>query len=489
MFQSGGRQIQCPNCHQPIAVQIEQVIDGGRDSQAKARLLSGRLNVAVCPNCGYEFRITAPLVYHDGGKELLLINIPMELGLPQAEQERIVGSMTRAIVDSLPQEQRKGYLLTPRNTLTMQGMIDTILEADGITREMVEARRAKLRLAEQFLQTDPEQWPTMAQEHDAEIDEEFFTLLVASAQGAAANGRADIADQLMLLREALLQSTTVGQALLGEVEQQEQMIQEVSQDLTTLGDDVRRENFVDLAVRYAALDDADERLQVLVGLVRPALDYQFFQVFAERIEQAADDDERAMLTDVRDHLLQLTEAVDAHTQNTLQASANVLQTILDAPDIPAAIRASANQIDDTFMAILTSNIQNAEQTGNLILAGRLKEVFDVVMNMLQENAPPPIRFINDMMRQPNIEDARAMLVQRAHEFGQELLDVMDVLLEQLGERGENPTVARLRELRRSAEQVLSGTPDGNAGGSPASEEPKQSPIIIPFSARRRKRDE
>src|SRR3954471_21040795 len=101
-------QISCPNCGRPFSAVVEQIIDAGRDPQAKARLLAGRTNVVTCPNCGYQSMLTTPLIYHDPLKQLLIVYIPMELGLPKAEQDRLIGSLTNAVTNSLPAEQRKG---------------------------------------------------------------------------------------------------------------------------------------------------------------------------------------------------------------------------------------------------------------------------------------------------------------------------------------------------------------------------------------------
>src|SRR6185369_10525983 len=160
-MQPRGLQITCPNCRQPFSAILEQIIDVSRDPQAKARLLAGRTNVVTCPNCGYQTMVSTPLVYHDATKELLLIYVPMELNLPRQEQERLIGSMSNAIMSSLPQDQRKGYLLTPKMMLSLQGMIEIILEADGITKDVIEAQRAKMRLVETFLQTDPDTLPEL----------------------------------------------------------------------------------------------------------------------------------------------------------------------------------------------------------------------------------------------------------------------------------------------------------------------------------------
>ncbi|MFN7209153.1 MAG: CpXC domain-containing protein, partial [Aggregatilineales bacterium] len=344
MFQPMARQVTCPNCRQPFTAQVEQIIDGGRDPNAKARFLSGAINAVRCPYCGYEFRLTTPILYHDASKELLLINVPMELGLPPTEQERVIGALTQAVVNSLPQEQRKGYLLMPRSTLTLQGMIEAVLEADGITKEMLEARRNKLRLAEQFFQTDPQQWQALAQQHDAELDEEFFAMLTASAENALRNGRRDLAQAMLTLRDQLLSFSSLGQRLMGEAAQQESLIQSVANDLNALGDQISRESLLDLAIRYAQQDSSDQ-LEVLVGLARPALDYAFFQLLSERIE-AAREPERALLLSLRDQLLALTQAFDELSLALVQQAAQALQAMVNCQDLDAAIRSRLDLIDD-----------------------------------------------------------------------------------------------------------------------------------------------
>src|SRR5574341_2217194 len=128
--------INCPNCRQPIVADIEQLFDVGEDPAAKQRLLSGTTNVVRCPHCGFQGNLATPLVYHDPDKELLLTFFPPEVNLPRDEQERLIGASINQVVNRLPQEKRKGYLLRPQAMLTLQGMIERILEADGITREI-----------------------------------------------------------------------------------------------------------------------------------------------------------------------------------------------------------------------------------------------------------------------------------------------------------------------------------------------------------------
>ena len=122
-------QINCPKCRQPMVADVQQLFDAGADPQAKQMLLTGAFNIAQCPHCGYQGNLSAPIVYHDPAKELLLTFFPPEMMLPREEQERIIGPLLTRVMNSLPQEQRKGYLLNPQSMFTMQGLIERILEA------------------------------------------------------------------------------------------------------------------------------------------------------------------------------------------------------------------------------------------------------------------------------------------------------------------------------------------------------------------------
>ena len=114
-------------------------------------LLSGQLNVAVCPQCGHAGMLATPLLYHDADKELLFTFVPSELGASELEQQRMFGEATSRIISSLPAEQRKAYLLQPRSFLRLEAMVEAILEADGITPEMLAAQRARVALLDRLL--------------------------------------------------------------------------------------------------------------------------------------------------------------------------------------------------------------------------------------------------------------------------------------------------------------------------------------------------
>src|SRR5690606_21830036 len=127
--------VPCPNCRQPVLIDLTRLFDLNSDPQAKDALLSGSANTFQCPNCHYQGVYPTPLVYHDPDKQLRLTHLPPEQNTPIPDHEKPIDPLIKKVMDDLPPEKRKAYLSKPQTTLTRQRFIETILEADGITPE------------------------------------------------------------------------------------------------------------------------------------------------------------------------------------------------------------------------------------------------------------------------------------------------------------------------------------------------------------------
>jgi hypothetical protein len=112
----------------------------------KAAFLQGQINLAQCPQCGTTFAANVPLLYYDLEKELSLVLVPPDLNVIGSDQEKLIGDLTNSLVNSLPTEERKFYLFNPKQFLSLESMVKTILEADGISEEVLEAQAARAKL-------------------------------------------------------------------------------------------------------------------------------------------------------------------------------------------------------------------------------------------------------------------------------------------------------------------------------------------------------
>lgn len=446
-----GIQVSCPNCGQRFSARVESIIDAGRDPQAKARFLSGRTNVVQCPNCGVVMQLALPIAYHDHTKEILMVFFPQGVNIPQQERERMVGDITREIMNSLPQDQRKGYLFNPITPLTLEGMIEAILEKDGITREVLQQQREKSQLVEQFLRARPEEIANMVAMHDPRMDAEFFQIMTIMAEAELAAGRQQNGEAILDRRDALIGQTSFGQEAMQNAAQQEQVVMEVANWLQQHGGRVGIEDFMDYLEQVG---DSDDHLQALVGLAYNAMDGNFFQALEDRAKNA--DEERATrIRDIQTRLMSLASVIQQQQQVMIQQAQVILRDILNAPDQDQAIQERLGMFDDMFMQVLAATVQAAEQRGDLLMAARVRSIYEKIVEKMRESAPPEVQFINELLNKDQLE-ARLMLTEHAAQFGQPLLDYMDALIQNLQGRDADELIEHLLSLREAAEKIING---------------------------------
>lgn len=440
--------VACPQCRQPVAVHLEQLVDAGADPGAKQRLLKGQLNLLACQLCGQTSMLGTPLVYHDPAKELLLTFVPMELNMRLQDKENLLGSLTRQVVSRTPSDQRKGYLLRPQEMLSMQNLINRILEADGITPEMLDSQRAKLQLLQDLLKADASALPALIQQRDAEIDLPFVQILGALLQRAAGNGAAekDTTGRLAALSEQVALHSTIGRS----ASTQTKVLEEVAEELQALGTNLTRETLLQLVC-----SNPDElRVRAVVTLVRQLVDYEFFVGLTKQIDKAAGE-QRKQLEAARQVILDAVERSDAAAKAQGSAAAQLLQALLQAPDEAAAVREVLPEINDRTLAILHQNIEAATKSGQKDALARLEKLRATIMAELDASTPPALRFINDLLQSETPEAAAEMLRNRAAELTEELLQSMVELAQDLEARGHADMSAKLKEYHALAQRELS----------------------------------
>ncbi|NWG15341.1 MAG: hypothetical protein HXY41_01775 [Chloroflexi bacterium] len=442
--------ISCTQCRQPFRAVFQNVIDAQEDPQAKMRLLTGQINLAQCPHCGAVNTMLTPLVYHDPTKELLITFIPMEMGLSKDAQEKAIGELMRDVTSRLPQGAFKGYLLQPRQALTMQGLVDQVLQADGVTPEMMETQRARVRLVEMLLEASDEDIPALIEQNDDQIDSQFMQTVTLLAQRMLQEGQQGVAERLVLLQNQIVACSTFGKQLVERSRAQDALIEQAANEINALGPNAQRADFMNLAIRYA---DSVEYLQAIVGLVRPVFDYTFFQELQVRIGQSPAA-ERPQLEALREKLLELTAMADQQTRLALQNAAGLLQTIVNSPDPQAVIAANLPLIDYTFLQVLSANIQEADRRGDVNVGNRLKAIYSLVVDLLQADMPPELQFINEVLAASSEEAARDVITQRMGEFDGQLLEAIEAVEEQLTDQNETALLERLNWLREEVVQIF-----------------------------------
>lgn len=435
-------QMSCPRCHQPMIAEVEQLFDVNADPEAKQKFLSGSFNMANCPNCGYQGPLSTPVVYHDPEKELLLTYFPPDLGLPLNEQERLIGPLITQVMNRLPVEKRKAYLLRPQNMLTQQSMIERVLEGEGITREMMDASQQRLNLLQRLLgASSPDVRQEVARQEAALMDERFFEILNRLIEASMAQGDQNSARALAAVQQELLPLTEVGRKL----QAQQAEMQEAVASLQQAGQGgLTREKLLGLLIDAPT----ETRLAALVSMARSGLDYEFLRILTERVDQAQGE-EKEKLTKLRERIMQLTQEIDQRMQEQLQSSRELLNKILQAENIEQAAEESLSGMDDFFAEALRVELQNARQANDLAKLGKLQKVVGVIQ---KASAPPPeIALAEELLGAESEEERRGVMEAHASEITPEFLQVLTSLMGQLEQQGDQPELAqRLQEVYRAA---------------------------------------
>lgn len=434
-------QVRCPNCGNFVQARIDQVIDVGADPSGKARLLSGSLNMIRCPVCGFQGQLPSPIVYHDPDKELLLTFVPVGAGLSKDEQERRLGTLINRVVDGLPSEQRKAYLLQPKAAFTMQGLIEQVLEADGVTKEDLEAQQRKLQLFEELVRTPEDGLEKFVQDHDDELDSAFFQLASLAIQAAGDQGAAQAASQKL---DAALSKTKLGQKLAA----QQQELRAAAESLQQAGDSLTREKLLDLLIDAPS----DERVIALVNLARQGMDYVFFQKLSEKIEAASGEEEHR-LVGLRDRVLEITSEIDKVQEAQAAEAAALLQALTQAEDLDVAIQSALPAIDELFLATLEANLSAAKERADQEAVQKLEAVQGRIEAIVQESLPEGLKLAQQVLEMGDEEAAKATLEAGAEHIDDQLLNSLYATIGRLEELGHKDDAERIRRLHRQALRI------------------------------------
>jgi len=431
--------VNCPNCKRPVQAEIQQLFDLNQDPSAKQKLLSGAFNLIQCPNCGFRGAAAMPIVYHDPDKELLLTFVPPELALPSNEQERIVGGLINQVMNHLPQEKRKAYLLQPQQTLTMQGLIERVLEADGITKEMLQAQQQRLSLIQRLLlASSVDIQKELIHQEDQSIDEQFFALLDRLIEVSMAGGDEQSAQKLGELQKIVMEESTFGRELSHQVREVEAALA----SLREAGQSLDRKKLLELVI------DApnEERLRALVSFARAGMDYQFFQLLSERIDRARGDG-RARLVKLRDTLLQYTQEYDRDIAQRVEQTRQKLEQVLSEVDVEQGLAKYSPIIDGIFISVLNSALEQAEAQKDLPRLEKLKQIMEIIE---KASAPPEgVQLLEKLLEAESESEQRRILEENAEKITPELLNSIINLVYQL-QGGENKALGeRVNEIYKA----------------------------------------
>ena len=445
-------QISCPACASPVMTEVWRVVDVGQQPDLEHRLIRGQLNVATCPNCSNLTAVATPLAYHDPEKELFLILVPSRLQLSREEQEKAIGELTNLMIDSLPAEQRRGYLFQPRTFFSMESLRSEILRAEGITDEMMQEQMQKSQLIRDLLGEveDEASFKSLLEDNREQLDYAFFLYLSAVIEQAKEEGDEPTAQQLTGLRATLQQWLAPSQAV----------------PPVDLKGEMSREEFIEKLLSY----EDDDNFKTVIAVARPVIDYQFFQTLTGQIETAESQGEQEKaqeLTDLRTRILDLVDELDRQTREALERATGLLLKIAESEDMEAATEENVEQIDAAFLTALEANIIAANQGGQQETVETLNKLKEHVVSLLEARLPPEMRLLDQLLSTPDLEDRRALLLEQQDLINEDFLKLLGLIVEDLRVQGQEAAANRLAEMVPEAEALLEtkGQDSGTQQGS------------------------
>ncbi len=433
----------CPKCRKPITVEIQRLFDLNTDPEAKQKLLSGMANMVNCPHCGYQGPLPTPIVYHDPDNELLLTFFPPEAGIPVNQQEMTIGPLIKKIVDDLAPEKRKAYLFRPQTMLTQQRLFERILEADGITPEMIKAQQDRLNLIQRLAMASAEALPTSITQEDALVDEQTFLILNRLIEASAAAGDEKSTQHLAGLQQALLEHSTFGQ----QIAQQNRDTQKAITDLQALSQKgLTREGLLELVINAS---DSEVQLMTIVSMARGGMDYAFFQLLSDRLENSKDGEQEKLIA-LREKLLEMTHEVDEAIKEQALEAQKLLDEILAAEKTNEAAQAALPKMTQIFVDLLRQELGKAKQNNDQTKLAKLQVIVETIQSASATGAY--VELIEALLRAPDEASLNTILEEAKEVIDDEFMQFLYGLSNQMESQADQAEMAA--QIQRIYKAVL-----------------------------------
>ena len=449
--------VTCPRCGAQFQTAVEQILDVRVDPTATERLLGGLVNVARCPRCGFAAPLDLPLLYHDPNKEAALLYLPLSAGKTEAERQQAAGRLTRRLMDSLPKEERKGYLFQPETFVTMESFIKRIYELEGVGPEVLERRQARSRLLQALLEAEPAQWESLLEEQADLVDKPLFTTLLAleeQIRELQAQGGEIAEDELRRLKQLV--------DFFAERYPDFRRLQEASRAVAEL---LREPTYARLVEAFVAQPD-EEDIDRLVALTFDQLDYHFFNEFVRRIEEAPSEEEAERLREVRRRVLAARDRVVEAQRKAVEERLALIDKLLRTEEVEKMLRSHLGLIDDLFLQTINGLIATAEEENDRALADRLRSLLDQAVKLITRLLPPEVLLARQVLAAQDRTEVARLLDERpqiaAAVAG--LLEEIAAAAEQMGDKtGADRARLRLADVRA----WLAAHGEGGAAPSPS----------------------
>jgi len=379
-------------------------------------------------------------------KEWIGVLIPAEARLNEVQRQKVIGDMTQTLMRKLPQDQRRGYMLQPRQYMDWNRFLEQLWEFEGVTAEMLRRQRAQTELLQSLLSlANDRQALEMAIGRNGDlIDRGFFSLLdrmylmLVSQPGAGSDATQELFTRL---RTALLELTPAGREM-ATLQNRVRALVEKFRPGTT------RDELLQTLLDAWQEPDGREIVGAVVLSMAPTMDYEFMLRLTERMEQSSDEAERKRMEELRAMVMAAQERLQQSSQAAAQQASQLLSELLQAEDLEQALRDNSELLDENFLSVLAASVQQAERNNSKGAARRLRQVYDLTIQILQEDLPPEIRLVNLLVAaSENRSELKRVLEQHRDQLTPEFLDVLRRAEDEMRAEGRDALADRVKSIR------------------------------------------
>ncbi len=430
-------QVTCPQCGQSSTMPVLTIIDVSEEPYLRNEALRGNINVFTCPHCGVQSKLNVPYLYLDTPKEFAYMFVPSALNLTEEMQQRFIGDLTKAVMEKLPPQDRKGYLLRPQLFFSELSLQEAIWEKEGVSLEEQHRNQEYWDLTNKLLAIadDEDTLVNVVHEHDSEINEAFMQFLDKLYKTYALLSGEETLDEdekkaWQKVFATIKDHSNFGQYLRWR-EEASQFLQE----------EPGPEVIIERLLRLHQENNAGKETAYLDTLL-PALDYSFLMILSNRIEvaeKAERQEQVAQLTAIRTQIVQRTEEERQRAEALLAEGNDFLEKLLQAEEQGTLKETIHKQpitaFSDIFRYVLENHLKSALDNGLTDLADRLMAVRDGVdaftKRWLQSPSDPFAEIVDKLMTVPYPEETLKLLqaLKQQDLLGKEFIGLLEVMSE------------------------------------------------------------
>ncbi len=433
-------QVACPQCKTQVSSLVFPIQDYGADPSLLPMFLSGQLDSLQCAGCSHVLYLNLPVMVHWPQKEFLGVVVP-ESGNAKTTPQTLIGQLSANFMAKVPPPERKGYMLTPKQYLSMARLHDTLWEFQGVTKEMRQRRQAQMILLQKLMaaQGQEDVLQHLVEADAALIDSGFVLQISQMVQQTPAE--AEGAQALQELLQFVLARTTAGQ----QVQAQQQTVADIARKMQ---EGLAGPELVQLLSDQWCQTRGPEVVLTLVHMAPPKFDYEFLLELSLLIETEPDDGRRKALEEMRARIDATMKAMAQQRaqvqQNIYQASVALISGALEAEDPAALLRGQMRLLRGPFMPVLMNMVGTAEKNKAPEVVQRLLHLRDVALQVQAETMSPEDCFLFQLITAKSVSAARALMEEQQALITKELLDKMSELAAGLQ---ENEMIGQARKIR------------------------------------------